>query len=94
MITVSRIKKMESGNVIAYFDVTINGVEVKGLKLVKSPKDNSIFISFPSEKGKDDKYYNTVFIPDVVLKKEVEDVLKETYNKIKDSDSDKEEIPY
>jgi DNA-binding cell septation regulator SpoVG len=88
------MKKMESGNVIAYFDVTINGVEVKGLKLVKSPKDNSIFISFPSEKGKDDKYYNTVFIPDVVLKKEVEDVLKETYNKIKDSDSDKEEIPY
>jgi DNA-binding cell septation regulator SpoVG len=81
MITVRNIRKMEQGNVKAYFDATVNGVEIKGLKLVLSTKDGNLFLSFPSEKGKDGKYYNIVFIEDVNLKKEVEDFLIDTYNK-------------
>jgi len=86
MITVRNMRKMETGNVKAYFDVTINGVEVKGLKLVHSQKDGNLFLGFPSEKGKDDKYYNTVYISDLNLKKEVEDFLKETFEKLPASD--------
>lgn len=86
MITVRNMRKMETGNVKAYFDATVNGVEVKGLKLVLSQKDGNLFLGFPSEKGKDDKYYNTVYISDLNLKKEVEDFLKETYTKLPSSD--------
>mgnify|MGYP002814177510 CR=1 FL=1 len=43
-----------------------------------------MFLSFPSEKGKDDKYYNIVNISDMKLRKEVEDGLIETYNTMKD----------
>ena len=82
MITVRNMRKMDTGNVKAYFDVTVNGIEVKGLKLVTSQKDGNLFLGFPSEKGKDEKYYNTVYISDINLKKEVEDFLKETYLKL------------
>jgi DNA-binding cell septation regulator SpoVG len=80
MITVRNMRKIEAGNVKAFFDVTINGVEVKGLKLVVSQKDGNLFLSFPSEKGKDGKYYNIVYISDMNLKNEVEKYLVETYN--------------
>ena len=39
-----------------YFDVVINGVTIYGCKVVEGK--NGDFISFPSHKGKDDKYYN------------------------------------
>lgn len=81
MISIRNMRKMDTGNVKAYYDVTINGIDIKGLKLIQSPKDGSMFLSFPSEKGKDDKYYNLVYISDLTLKKEVEDELKAMYNK-------------
>ena len=43
-----------------YFDVIINGVTIYGCKVVEGK--NGDFISFPSHKGKDDKYYNYVYI--------------------------------
>lgn len=43
-----------------YFDVVINGVTIYGCKVVEGK--NGDFISFPSHKGKDDKYYNHVYI--------------------------------
>ena len=43
-----------------YFDVVINGVTIYGCKVVEGK--NGDFISFPSHKGKDDKYYNYVYI--------------------------------
>ena len=81
MITVRRIKKMDNGNIKAFFDVTINGIDIDGLKLATNKTDGNMFLSFPSEKGKDDKYYNTVYISDIELKQEVETKLIETYNR-------------
>ena len=43
-----------------YFDVVINGVTIYGCKVVEGK--NGDFISFPSHKGKDEKYYNYVYI--------------------------------
>lgn len=43
-----------------YFDVVINGVTIYGCKVIEGK--NGDFISFPSHKGKDDKYYNYCYI--------------------------------
>ena len=43
-----------------FFDVVINGVTIYGCKVFEGK--NGDFISFPSHKGKDDKYYNHVYI--------------------------------
>ena len=45
---------------LVYFDVEINGVTIYGCKVVEGK--NGDFISFPSHKGKDGKYYNHAYI--------------------------------
>ena len=45
---------------LVYFDVEINGVTIYGCKVVEGK--NGDFISFPSHKGKDGKYYNYAYI--------------------------------
>ena len=45
---------------LVFFDVEINGVTIYGCKVVEGK--NGDFISFPSHKGKDGKYYNHVYI--------------------------------
>lgn len=91
MVTVRRMRKIESGNVKAFFDATVNGVDIKGLKLVTSTKDGSLFLSFPSEKGKDGKYYDIVTISDLNLRNEVASVLTDTYSKQEDKASSTED---
>ena len=44
MITITKMRKQETGTVKAYFDAVINGVEVKGLKLVTSKEDGELFL--------------------------------------------------
>lgn len=43
-----------------YFDVVINDVTIYGCRVIEG-KDGD-FVAFPSHKGKDDKYYNHVYI--------------------------------
>ena len=45
---------------LVFFDVKINGVTIYGCKVVEGKYGD--FISFPSYKGKDDKYYNHAYI--------------------------------
>ena len=45
---------------LVFFDVEINGVTIYGCKVVEGK--NGDFISFPSHKGKDGKYYNHAYI--------------------------------
>ena len=45
---------------LVYFDVEINGVTIYGCRVVEG--NNGDFISFPSHKGKDGKYYNHAYI--------------------------------
>lgn len=46
----------------AFFDAqTDDGIIIKGFRLVEGA--NGLFVSPPSEKGKDGKYYDTVILP-------------------------------
>jgi len=51
-----------TGKTVAFFDVETNeGINVKGFTLVEGA--NGLFVGVPSEKGKDDKYYDRVYVP-------------------------------
>lgn len=43
-----------------YFDVVINGVTIYGCKVIEGK--NGDFVSFPSHKGKDGKYYSHAYV--------------------------------
>lgn len=44
-----------------FFDLEINGLTVYGCTVAKRKTDDSEFISFPSRKGADGKYYSIVY---------------------------------
>lgn len=62
--------KMDSKDRVR-FALTVNGVTVYGCNVVEGKKGD--FISFPSYKGKDGKYYYHVYIP--LTDKEQEGIL-------------------
>ena len=54
------MNKGEWGKIKAFFDLeTSEGFVVKGFKLVQGI--NGLFVGFPSQKGNDDEYYDTVW---------------------------------
>lgn len=60
-VVVKKAILCKNGNVLC--DVTINDVTIYGCFFVEGEKDGKHYelLSFPSEKGKDGKYYNKVF---------------------------------
>ena len=51
----------EWGKLRAFFDVrTTEGIVIKGFKLVEGV--NGLFVGMPSQKGKDDEFFDTVFM--------------------------------
>ena len=57
---IERMNKGEWGKIRAFFDIrTDEGFVVKGFKLVNGVK--GLFVGFPSQKGQDDEYYDTVW---------------------------------
>ena len=65
----------------AFFDVETNdGITIRGFTLVEGPK--GLFVSAPSEKGKDDKYYDKVVLPQE-LKNHLNEIAVEKYNDLK-----------
>lgn len=67
--SVDRVKMDSKGRV--RFALTVNGVTVYGCNVVEGK--NGDFITFPSYKGKDGKYYNHAYIP--LTDKEQEGIL-------------------
>jgi len=54
------MNKGEWGKIKAFFDLeTTEGFVVKGFKLVQGI--NGLFVGFPSQKGNDEEYYDTVW---------------------------------
>ena len=67
-----------SGKTVAFFDVeTSEGFNMKGFTVVEG--ENGLFISPPREKGKDDKYYDKIYIPKE-LKDQLTDMAVNMYN--------------
>lgn len=55
---VTRAKQFKDGGVV--FDMQVNGVSIYGCRVIESK--NGDFISFPSYKGSDGKYYSHVWV--------------------------------
>ena len=65
------------GKIRAFFDLqTSDGFTIKGFKLVEGI--NGLFVGFPSQKGNDDEYYDTVWA-DRDVKEQVNQLAIKTY---------------
>ena len=88
-----RLFESARSNTKAFIELKLDNVLiVKGLSLVEGEK--GLFLSYPSSKGKDGKYYNTVYSLDKDWREKLENVCIKKYKKLKDADSnsDEEEI--
>lgn len=56
----AKVTRANQVNDTVFFDMEINGVTIYGCKVVEGSKGD--FISFPSHKGKDGKYYNHAWV--------------------------------
>ena len=64
----------------AFFDIETNeGITIKGLTLVEG--SNGLFVSVPSDKGKDGKYYEKVLLPQD-MKKQLNDMALTKYDEM------------
>ncbi len=71
-----------SSKTVAFFDVeTEEGINIKGFTLVEG--SNGLFVGVPSEKGKDNKYYDRVYIPKE-LREQLTEMAISMYDKVKD----------
>ena len=74
---IERMNKGSWGKIRAFFDIqTEEGFTIKGFKLVEGI--NGLFVGFPSQKGSDDEYYDTVWA-DRDVKEEVNQLAIKTY---------------
>ena len=71
--TVDRVHVFEDGGV-TFNMIVDNFVRVYGLRIYDGT-DGKPFISFPSRKGKDDKYWNHVYCP--LSAEDVEEITKQ-----------------
>ena len=58
---IARMTKGNWGKIKAFFDLDINGIIVKGFKLIDG--NNGMFVGSPSVKNKEGKYDATVIVP-------------------------------
>ena len=56
-VEVTRVRQISNGTV--FFTLTLNGVTIYDCRAVEGK--NGDFVAFPSEKGKDGKYYSKVY---------------------------------
>lgn len=73
-VEVLRIYAHKGGNIS--FDAKVNGVSIYGMAMIWMPEKEDYFISFPSKKGKDNKYYNYVYF------KVTDEIYKDIYSQV------------
>ena len=85
---IERMNKGSWGKIKAFFDLqTEDGFTIKGFKLVEGT--NGLFVGFPSQKGNDDEYHDTVWV-----EKEVRDQVIELAKREYESSTEQEqELP-
>ena len=75
---ITRMKTGEWSNIRAFFDLeTSEGFTLKGFKIVLGGEDGQ-FVAFPSQKGKDNEYYDTIWA-DKDLKQKVKELAFDHY---------------
>ena len=62
-------------NLLAFADVTVNGVTINGVRLVQG--NNGNFLSMPQRKGKQDKYFPICVIEDPSVREDLLNLLQD-----------------
>ncbi len=89
---IDRMNRGDWGKIKAFFDlITTDGFTIKGFKLIEGT--NGMFVSFPSQKGKDDEYYDTVWA-DKDVKDQLNKLAIEAYNGEQQPSTLDERIPF
>ena len=84
-----RVYPVKSNNsLLAIASIEIEGIVIKGFKIVEG-RDTD-FVSWPSQKGKDGKYYDQVFALNKDIRREVEDNILDEYEIVKANEDKKE----
>lgn len=80
-MTILRMNPYEGDSkTAAFFDIeTSEGITIKGFTLVEGSK--GLFVSMPSKRGKDDKYYDDVIMTNE-KKQQLSDMAVEKYNQL------------
>ena len=80
-MTILRMNPYEGDSkTAAFFDIeTTVGITIKGFTLIEGSK--RLFVGMPSEKGKDDKYYDKVTMTNE-KKMQLSDMAVEKYNEL------------
>lgn len=80
MVEVARLYRCDNGSSLkAFADVIINGVLIKGVRVVVGKNDN-LFVALPQEQAKDGKWYNKVILLEDETKEEFQEVVLQAYN--------------
>ncbi len=82
-IKVNRLHKFDNGSkkLKAFADIEVNGsILVKGLQVVNGSK--GLFVSMPRQKGKGDKWYETVRVMTPELKQQISEIVLSAYKEV------------
>lgn len=78
-VRVYPIKRGKS-NLLANASIEIEGIVIKGFKILNG-KNNRWWLSWPSQKGADGKYYDQVYALDKTLRENIEDAILDEYDR-------------
>lgn len=82
-----RLITSQKSNLKAFIELKLDDtLIVKGLRLVEGKK--GLFVSYPATKGKDGKYYNSVYSLDKEWREKLEDVCIRKYKEAKKTHDD------
>ena len=71
--------KAGKSKILANASIEIEGIVIKGFKVLKG-KNESLWVSWPNQKGTDGKYYDLVYALDKTLREDVEDAILDEYD--------------
>tara|TARA_R100000808_G_C2089823_1_gene110642 strand:+ start:233 stop:559 length:327 start_codon:yes stop_codon:yes gene_type:complete len=87
---ISRMNRGNWGNLLAYFDLEVDGFTIKGFRLLEGA--NGRFVGFPSQKNNDGEYNDTVWA-DKDKKEQVLEIAKLEYDNSQERQQDMEAPP-
>lgn len=86
-VTVRLFESQRNNNTKAFIELKLDDtLIVKGLTLVEGKK--GLFVSYPATKGKDGKYYNSVYSLDKEWREKLEDICIRKYKEAKKTHGD------
>ena len=71
------LSNFSDSKIKAFCDISYYGLKIKGFKVVDN--NDGLFVGMPREKGKDEKWYNTIEPNDLQTKMELEQVILKAY---------------